>query len=101
MISAVARVDGGERTEVGVIGREGFAGISILLGGTHMATGGIVQQEGVALKIGADDLRLAIEQEPELRSVLLRYAEGLLDPSFADAACNVRHTLRIGLPVDS
>jgi CRP-like cAMP-binding protein len=93
MISAVARVDGGERTEVGVIGREGFAGLSILLGGTHMATGGIVQHEGAALRIGADDLRLAIEQEPELRSVLLRYAEAFLIQVSQTAACNVRHTL--------
>lgn len=57
MISVDALTQSGESVEVGVIGREGFAGISGLLGQPQMAHSVIIQSPGAGLRIPVGPVR--------------------------------------------
>jgi CRP-like cAMP-binding protein len=93
MVSAVAMVDGEEHVEIGVMGREGLAGLSTALGSARMATAGIVQQQGSALRLGAQDLRQALGGSDEFRTILLQYTEAMIIQVGQTAACNARHEI--------
>ncbi len=57
LISVDALTNGGESVEVGVIGREGFAGVAALLGQTQMAHSVIMQGPGAGLRIRVGPVR--------------------------------------------
>ena len=65
MISTVANTEEG-RIEVGVVGREGFAGIPLILGTDRTPHTSMVQGTGEALRISAIDLLAAIQARPSI-----------------------------------
>jgi CRP-like cAMP-binding protein len=85
MVSAVGVVDGEDHVEVGLIGYEGLAGLSTALGASRMATAGVVQQAGAALRLKAKDY--------ELGALMKRYAESMIIQISQTAACNARHDI--------
>jgi CRP-like cAMP-binding protein len=91
MVSAVGVVDDEDNVEVGVMGREGLAGLSTALGAPIMATAGVVQQPGTALRLKARDLRKAVANSPEFGALMQRYAESMIIQVGQTAACNARH----------
>jgi CRP-like cAMP-binding protein len=72
--SVIAQNAGEVRIETGLIGKEGFIGISIILFAERAASHVIVQASGRALRIGRAKLLKAIQQSPSLHKVLLRFA---------------------------
>jgi len=85
--------NGGHAIEVGVIGREGMTGLSVVLDGgskyravheTFMQIGGNGQ------RMPADSLREAIEKSVSLHRVLLRYALAFLMQTTQTALANGR-----------
>jgi len=79
--------------EVGVVGREGMAGIPIVLHADSMPTRAFVQVEGEALRLSSDELRAALDDSPALRRLLSRYALALFDQAAQSVACNRLHSL--------
>jgi CRP-like cAMP-binding protein len=79
--------------EVGTAGREGMAGVPILLHAESMATRAFVQVAGSALSITADDLRTAVRESAALERVLFRYVQALFGQIAQTAACNRLHSL--------
>src|SRR3954469_24151931 len=77
IISVVASTPDGRRIEVGIIGRDGVTGISILHGADTTPHEIFTQVPGSALRLGVDDLRTAIRDSRSLHEHLLRYAEAL------------------------
>ena len=75
IISIVASTSGGRRIEVGIIGRDGVTGTSILHGADTTPHEIFTQVPGSALRMAADDLRTAIRTSSSLHGRLLRYAE--------------------------
>src|SRR4051794_3284305 len=75
IISVVASTPDGRRIEVGIIGRDGVTGISILHGADTTPHEIFTQVPGSALRMAADDLRTAIRTSRSLHQHLLRYAE--------------------------
>ncbi len=63
--STVANTDEG-RIEIGVIGREGMVGFSVLLGVDQTPHTSLVQGVGEALRISTGDLRAAIQARPSI-----------------------------------
>src|SRR5215210_1377209 len=51
IISMLARVEDGHLSEVGLVGREGFVGIALLLGGMLAPTDAMVQMEATAFRM--------------------------------------------------
>src|SRR4029453_9627742 len=65
------------RIEVGMVGPEGMAGLPVVLGIDHSPYGYMVQSEGEALRIPAQDLRTALRPSLTLHAGFLRYAHAL------------------------
>jgi CRP-like cAMP-binding protein len=70
--SIIAEIEG-VRSEVGLVGSEGFLGSSIILYAKSAPFEGIVQLDGRALRISKTDLQEAIAQRPAVHIPLLRY----------------------------
>ena len=93
MVSLLAPLEDGHVQEVGIIGREGLVGLPVVLGADRTSTEAMVQMEGAAWRIGAAELRAALERSATLRSLLLRYAQAFHAQVAQTAACNGRHAI--------
>jgi CRP-like cAMP-binding protein len=92
-VSMLALLADGGAAEVGVIGREGMAGLPLLFGADMSSVEGLVQAPGPALRLSAVAFREELEHIPALRTLLLRYALAFQEQVAQTAACNGRHVL--------
>ena len=90
-ISMLAYMEDGDAAEVGLIGREGFAGLPVLLGGDSDDLEAMVQAPGTALCMDATAFREELDRLPALRTLLLRYALAHHGQVARTAACIGRH----------
>jgi CRP-like cAMP-binding protein len=88
--SIVGQVAHEAPTEVGIIGREGFAGLAVLLAGGVASLDIVMQVEGAAWRIPADRLGEAVDTAPGLRTALLRYSEVIWAQAASTAVANGR-----------
>jgi CRP-like cAMP-binding protein len=80
LVSLLAQGARRRRIEVALVGREGMAGIAVLLDNSLVSrTDAIVQLPGAAWRIPASDLVHTMRDHRELRDALLRYVHTLLD----------------------
>ena len=86
-------LDDGSQAEVGLVGREGMAGLSLLLGIDTPYVEAMVQGDGNALVMEAGVFKRALEEEPEFQTLLFRYCEAMMAQVTQTAACNGRHGL--------
>jgi len=93
MFSLVANLEDGTQAEVGLIGREGMLGISLLSGIDTAFIESMVQMPGTALRMAVRDFQHEMEASPSFRSIILRYNEALQAQIMQTAACNGRHDL--------
>ena len=96
IVSVLADTSQG-RIEVGLIGPEGMAGVPVVLGIDHSPHGYMVQAEGEALRIPAQDLRTALRHSPSLHAGLLRYAHALMVQTAETAYANAGFTMEARL----
>jgi CRP-like cAMP-binding protein len=92
MVSLVQPLQGA-MIEVGMIGKEGFFGVPVLLGADTSPLEAMVQIPGSALRIEASAFREEAHRSTALLGLLLRYAEALQVQVSLSAACNGRHSL--------
>ena len=93
MASLVATLDDGMQAEVGVVGREGMLGISLLSGTDISFVDSMIQLAGSGLKMTIRDFRQELDANASFRALLLRYHEALYVQTMQTAACNGRHGL--------
>jgi CRP-like cAMP-binding protein len=84
---------GGERVEVGRIGREGVTGMSVIQGVDRSPHETVVQVSGSALRMSATGLGTAMEASPSLRSLLFRFVHVATVQFAQSALANGRHTI--------
>jgi CRP-like cAMP-binding protein len=94
MVSLVAPLSDGAFIEVGVIGREGCVGSTVLHGVDTYPAEAMVQVAGSALRIGAAELQREAARSSALSRLLLRFTHALHVQVTQTAACNGRHTLQ-------
>lgn len=83
--------NGDRNIEVGIIGREGMTGLSVVLGSNDRAAHETyIQSAGNGLRIAAGDLRTAIGASVALHHVLLRYAHAFMVQATQTALANGR-----------
>lgn len=92
-ISALNVLSDGHPLEVALIGSEGVAGFSVVLGGKTSYAETMCQTEGRAYRMPAEALLEAFEHAPVLRDRLLRYALIYQVQVSQTAACNAHHAL--------
>jgi CRP-like cAMP-binding protein len=91
MVSVLAVLETGDLLEVGVIGREGVAGLPVVLGTSASPHEAVVQIPGTGLRMRAAALREALDRSAALRRLMFRYAQGFCAQVAQTAACNGRH----------
>jgi CRP-like cAMP-binding protein len=92
IVSLLTQLEDGTGLEVGLVGREGFVGVSSILGGTETKVA-TVQAAGSALKIRVAALREEFKKGGALQVSLLRYLHALMSQISQSAVCNARHPL--------
>jgi CRP-like cAMP-binding protein len=81
--------NGNNRIEIGLIGREGMTGLSVVLGdGGRVPHETCMQVVGSAQRLSADDLRAAISASVTLHQVLLGYVHSFLTQVAETALAN-------------
>lgn len=93
IISALTTLSNGAPLEVGLIGFEGVAGISVVLGAKHSHSEMACKAGGSAYRMSAEALREACVHAPRLHDLLLRYAHVFHVQVAQTAACNTHHEL--------
>jgi CRP-like cAMP-binding protein len=90
IISLLTELEDGGGMEVGLVGREGMSGISVILGGeeTKVAT---VQAAGRAIRVRAEKVREEFQRGGTLQRALLRYTHALMTQISQSVVCNARH----------
>lgn len=91
MISLVALSRDGRSVEVGIVGREGMIGMSLIAGLRQGTFRSIVQMEGTGVRMRADVFQDLLQSMPVLRRELSRFAlvHGMQTAQLA--ACNRLH----------
>jgi CRP-like cAMP-binding protein len=91
--SIVTHMERGRRIEIGLVGRDGFAGVPVLLGADRTPHETFMQVGGSALRIEADAFRHAVEQSLALQKLLLRFVQVFHLQTAQTAACNGSHSV--------
>lgn len=94
VVSIVSAVLSGEAIETGTVGREGMTGIPLVLGARQASTQAFCQVAGSAYRVPANDFVALVDQDPEFRGVVGRYALAFLAQTAQSSACNRLHTIR-------
>lgn len=91
LLSMVTTMEDGSTVESGSIGREGMAGIPVLLnaGQTTMPT--FCQIPGDAARLRSDFLKESYERNDEVRRILNRYVHTVVVVGSQSSACNALH----------
>lgn len=92
-VSMIALLTDGRQAEVGMIGREGLVGLSVVLGSTITPYDALVQVNGSARRMAAGPFRQMTAEMPELRDRLLLYVHLFHLQVAQTAACNSWHTI--------
>lgn len=90
-ISLIATLEEGARVEVGMVGREGMFGVNWMLGVEQSGVQAVVQGAGQALRIPAAVFERHLENHPESRQRMQRYAAAQVAQLTRTAACNSFH----------
>lgn len=93
VVAMVDTTDDNSTVEVGIIGREGFVGINIFLGGAITPDKAIVQISGDAMKMKSKDLRKEIRFGSPLQRLLLDYTRAFLTVMSQSVACSQHHNV--------
>jgi CRP-like cAMP-binding protein len=93
VVSLLAALENGATVEAGVIGPEGMAGISVVLGADSTPNQALVQGEGEALRMSSSDVKNEFRKSAKLRDLLLRYTHTLFTQVAQTAACNRLHSI--------
>jgi len=88
--SVVADGTGRPSIEVGIIGREGMTGLAILLGSDRAQHETYIQAAGSGLRMGAKELRHAIDRSTTLHRAMLLYVHAFLLQTTTTALANGR-----------
>ena len=93
-ISALSVLSDGQPVEIGLIGVEGAAGVSVILGARNSYSETMCQTGGDAYRVTSASLKEVIAHAPHLRDLLLRYTHVFHVQVAQTAACNAHHELR-------
>lgn len=93
MVSMTVEMKTGNSAEVGLVGKEGFVGVSIILGNDRSDNCANVQIAGEAIRVASVDLRAAAALHPEFREILLRHASVQFSIISQCSACNALHSV--------
>jgi CRP-like cAMP-binding protein len=93
VISLLAAAGDGPGVEVGLIGNEGMAGLSVFLGAATSTTQAVLQIPDGAWRMEVEAFGRAIAKRSSLRHVLQQYTQSVISQTSQVLACNHRHAV--------
>lgn len=93
IVSLLTLVDGHSALEIGLVGREGMVGVSLVLGIQVSPVRTLVQGGGGALRMDAARFLKELRRSVPLQTSLHRYTHELMAQITQTAACNRFHTV--------
>jgi CRP-like cAMP-binding protein len=93
VVSLLAALENGATVEAGVIGPEGMAGLSVVLGANSTPNQALIQSAGTAERMSNTDVVIEFRKGGKLRDLLLRYTYTLFTQVAQTAACNRLHSI--------
>jgi CRP-like cAMP-binding protein len=94
VVSILSLLEGRSSIEVGTVGNEGVAGITIFLGVDSSPNRAVVQVPGEAMKMKASDFKAAVKKDgSKFRELVQLYAYVLLTQLSLAVACNRFHNV--------
>jgi CRP-like cAMP-binding protein len=93
VVSVVANGLGTRSIEVGLIGSEGMTGFALIMGADRAANESLVQIAGSGRRIGATNLRHAINRSVSLHRAFLRYGNSFANQTSRTALANGRSNI--------
>jgi CRP-like cAMP-binding protein len=94
VVSLVGSTEGGATVEVAIVGREGVASISALLGRNRLPFRIVTQVGGRALRAPTEPLLKQLHDCGEFHERLLKYSEGVIFQIGQSAICNRFHNAK-------
>jgi CRP-like cAMP-binding protein len=91
LISILSVFPDGKCVEVGLVGKEGFVGIPLVVGFRTASTRAIAQIEATAFRVASDKLRTLLRQCPKLSQELQKFSQIMAMEVTQIAACNRLH----------
>ena len=91
LISMLNVLSDGKMVEVGLLGKEGFAGLPLIAGFKTSATRAVVQIEGTAFRVDVDSLTQLLPQSSRLERKLQQFSQIMAMQATQIAACNRLH----------
>jgi CRP-like cAMP-binding protein len=91
LASSLTVMMNGKSVEVGLLGKEGFIGLPLVVGLETSATRIVVQIAGTAFRMRASNLVGVLQEYPHLERKLNRYTQSLGTQATQVAACNRMH----------
>ena len=91
LLSLVTVMEDGSTVEAGAIGREGMAGLPVLLDADTTPMETLTQIPGQAVRIKAEIIKQAFDQGGTLQKILYRYIHTTIVTGSQTAACNRLH----------
>jgi CRP-like cAMP-binding protein len=93
MASMVLKSKSDVTVEVGTVGNEGMVGMPVYLGAKSSPTEAVWQVSGETLRMTAEDLTQELEKDGELRFVLQRFNQALMNQISQSVLCNHTHPM--------
>jgi CRP-like cAMP-binding protein len=97
MACALGDEPGGHGVEIGIIGREGFVGVSAVLGAGQSPHDVQMIASGAARRAPIGAVREAMDESPSFRRAMLSYVQRFLVQAMREAQINARATLEARL----
>ncbi|KPP97635.1 Crp/Fnr family transcriptional regulator [Marinobacter sp. HL-58] len=93
IISLLYVMMNGASAEISVVGREGMAGVAVVMGGESTPNRLIVQSHGHAYRMPAAELKQEFNDYSEVRVLTLRFTQALITQMSQTAVCNRHHSI--------
>jgi CRP-like cAMP-binding protein len=93
IFAPVYGVENGTSVRLAIIGNEGLAGISALLGGGGMPGGVVVQSAGNAYRVKTNILKKEFDSRGKFQRLVLHYTQALITQTAQNAVCNRHHNI--------
>lgn len=91
--SILSVMSNGRNVEVGLIGKEGFAGVPLIADLKSSPTRIVMQIAGAGFRIAAEDVAPTLARCPQLKNQLQRYSQEIAMQGTQVAACNRLHSV--------
>ena len=91
--SVLSILKDGSAVETSTCGREGMVGLPLFLGARTASTQAMQQVPGSGRRLSAEAFRRYLDDSPELRAGVGRYAQAVMTLLAQNSACNRRHSV--------